>query len=92
MHETAGDSNIRLVAVLPDTLDQSQQYLSYLGVSVNEVRQASLKSIGVGGTPTLILVDKDGQVAVSWIGKLPPGKEVEVLKRLQVNNVANLVN
>jgi thioredoxin-related protein len=90
--ETTGNSNIRLVAVLPNAVEESKQYLSYLGVSVNEVRQASLRSLGVGETPTLILVDKEGKVAGSWIGQLPSSKEGEVLKHLQVNTVANSVN
>lgn len=93
MSETTGNNNnIRLVAVLPNAVEESKQYLSYLGVSVNEVRQASLRSLGVGGTPTLILVDKEGKVAGSWIGQLPSSKEGEVLKHLQVISVANSVN
>lgn len=82
----AGRSNLHLVALLPNTIDESQQYLSELGVSVSEIRQAPLNSIGAEGTPTLILVDGAGKVAASWVGQLPPDKEAEVMKRLQVNN------
>lgn len=86
--EMARNSNVRLVAVLPNTVDESKKYLGDLGLSIHEVRQASLSSLGVGGTPTLILVDGTGKVEASWVGQLPPGKETEVLKRLHVSTVA----
>jgi thioredoxin-related protein len=89
VRKTAEQSNVHLVAALPNTVDESKHYLSYLGVSVNEIRQASLSSIGVEGTPTLILVDGAGKVEASWVGRLPLGKEAEVLDRLQVSNVAD---
>lgn len=75
--------NVRLVAVLPQTVNDSQQYLSKLGVTVDEIRQSSLNSIGVSGTPTLILADNTGTVSGAWVGKLQPDKEAEVLDRLK---------
>jgi hypothetical protein len=51
-------------------------------VTVDEVRQDSLDSIGVTGTPTLILVNREGAVDGVWVGKLPPEGETEVLGRL----------
>jgi thioredoxin-related protein len=89
VRETAGYSNLQLVAALPNTVNDSKQYLSDLGISLNEVRQVSLSSLGVEGTPSLILVDRAGKVAASWVGQLPPDKEAEVLKHFQVNNAAN---
>lgn len=75
--------NTRLVAVLPQELGEGQEYLKKLGVEVDGVKQSSLASVGVRGTPTLILVDRRGQVIESWAGKLPPDQEAEVLSRLQ---------
>ncbi len=75
--------NIRLVAVFPEPEEQSRKYLSDLGVTVDEVRQGRLDSIGVVGTPTLIFADADGAVATSWRGKLSSDKETEVLARLK---------
>lgn len=86
VRETAGRGNVRLVAVLPDEVDESKQYLGDLGIPLDEVRQASPYSLGVGGTPTLILVDGAGKVSASWVGRLAPDKETDVLNRLQVND------
>lgn len=75
-------SGTRLIAVLPQAVDAGRKYLVDLGVPVDEVRQANLNSLGVKGTPTLILVDNKGSVTASWVGKLPAEKESEVINRL----------
>lgn len=78
----AGNKNVRLIAVTPQTTDEAKQYLDEHKLSVDEMKQSSLDKIQVGGTPTLILVDRKGAVIESWRGKLPPEKEAEVIKRL----------
>jgi hypothetical protein len=54
-------------------------FLSHLGVHLKQLQPTS---IGVDGTPTLLLINKDGIVTDSWRGKLPPEKEREVIARL----------
>lgn len=81
--ERARIQNIRLVAVFPQPVAEAQKYLSDLGVTVDEVRQVRLDSIGVVGTPTLIIADANGAVAASWRGKLPGEKESELLAALK---------
>lgn len=89
VHETAGRKDVQLIAVLPQDVSEGKKYLNDLNVPIYEVRQVSLSSLSVGGTPTLILVNSAGIVTDSWVGKLPPDKESEVLNRLQVNRAAN---
>ena len=74
----------RVVAVLPQSVEEGKSYLQRLGVSVDEVRQLPLNKIGVHGTPTLILIDTSGSVKNSWVGKLPTEKEADVVKHLQL--------
>lgn len=81
--EAKGRSDIQLVAVLPQPPSEGQKYLDDLGVSIKNIKQATLSSIQVKGTPTLLLVDNKGVVTGAWAGKLPPGKEDEVISRLQ---------
>jgi thioredoxin-related protein len=76
--------NFQLIAVLPQSLDDGRKYLNDLGIAVDAVKQLTPSSIGVRGTPTLLLVNKDGVVTDSWIGKLPPPKETEVFNRLNL--------
>lgn len=80
--EAAQDSSVQIIAVLPQDVAESKQYLIGLDVPIHEVRQSGLELLGVQGTPTLILVNGNGEVTESWAGKLPPEKETEVLKRI----------
>jgi len=75
--------HVPVIAALPDEPAASQEYLRHLGIVVPEVRHASLRSIGVGATPTLVLVDARGAVARSWVGQLSQAREAEVFRSLQ---------
>ena len=77
---------VRLVAVLPQEVADSKQYLNDLNVPIGDVRQAGLEALGVQGTPTLILVNSKGKVLESWAGKLPPEKETEIFRRIGEND------
>ncbi|MFL6209948.1 MAG: peroxiredoxin family protein [Pyrinomonadaceae bacterium] len=81
--ELSGQKNIGLVALLPQPVDNARTYLTSLGVAVADVRQVPLDALGVVGTPTLILVNKEGVVIDAWRGQLPSNKEQEVLSQLK---------
>jgi len=72
-----------LIAVFPQSTADGRQYLNRHGVGIEDVHQSTLGSLGVQGTPTLILVDDKGVVLNSWVGKLPADKEAEVLSQLE---------
>lgn len=80
---------VRLVAVTPHKVEAGRKYLEKLGVPVSEVTQVPLESIGVQGTPTLLLVDERGSVTKEWIGKLPAEQEAEVLDHLSAPATRN---
>ena len=80
--EKAGHDDVRLLAVLPQSVEEAQRYLGEHGVVVSEVRQSPPDAVGVRGTPTLIIVDSAGSVVESWVGKIPAEKEAEVLSRI----------
>lgn len=80
--QAAAAKGVKIVAVLPQPQDESRQYLEGLAIPVADIRQAALGSLNVKGTPTLILVNDKGEVAASWVGKLPSDKESDVLARL----------
>ncbi|MGA9995841.1 MAG: hypothetical protein WBP93_10520 [Pyrinomonadaceae bacterium] len=89
VRETAGHGTTHLLAVLPQTTDESKRYLNDMGVTIEDVKQAELDSIGVRGTPTLILVNNQGVVMNSWAGKLPADGEADVLRHLQEKPVSS---
>lgn len=79
----SGKGNTRLVAILPQSLEEGRAYLNQLGISVDEIRQFRFNQIGVQGTPTIILVDRSGIVKKTWVGKLSPQEELVVLNTLR---------
>lgn len=82
MVEKSKEKGTKLVAVLPNSREESQQYLKENGVDIQEIRQAQLNTVNVQGTPTLILVNDKGEVSKAWIGKLLADQEQEVINNL----------
>lgn len=74
--------DVRIVALVPQPAEEGQAYLKRLQVEVDDVRQTQLGDLGVGGTPTLILVDGKGVASEVWVGALSPDKEEEIVGRL----------
>jgi thiol-disulfide isomerase/thioredoxin len=79
------ESGVRPIAVVPQSVAEGRLYLNRLGVPVGDVRQLSLDSIGVSGTPTLLLVDDAGHVSGKWVGKLDPDREAELLEQVRAS-------
>ena len=79
---SAASGNTKIIAVLPQSVEESKKYLQKLGVRVDEIRSAPLSDINVAGTPTLMLVDGKGLVKNVWVGKLPDEKQSEVLSAI----------
>jgi len=75
-------NDVRVVAVFPQPVDDGRNYLTKLGVSVSDVVQSSLGSVGVSGTPTLLLIDTEGSVTDSWVGKLSDSEAAKVLAQI----------
>jgi rhodanese-related sulfurtransferase len=81
-----GRSDIRVVALFPEGFSEAENYLSEMGLSVSETKEALLPSLGIQRVPTLALIDKNGIVSNVWIGKLPPKIEAEVIAALRLTN------
>jgi len=82
------NSRVRLVAVLPQDVAASRQYLHSLKVPIEEVRQSSLDAMRVEGTPTLILVNGKGEAMEAWAGRLSTEGETEVLNRIEAKRTS----
>ena len=78
----ASEKGVKVIAVLPDPLEESNLYFKENGLEIQDVRQSSLNTVNVSGTPTLMLLNEKGEVSNSWVGKLFPDKEQEVINQL----------
>jgi len=77
VQEQAGKS-VKILAVLPQSASEAEQYLNGEGVHVDQVKQVELGSIGVRGTPTMLLVNSGGVVTKVWPGKVQSEDEDKV--------------
>ncbi|CAN5394339.1 hypothetical protein BH10ACI3_BH10ACI3_11180 [soil metagenome] len=73
---------LSFIAILPQELDEAKKYLKSENIDISQVYKASFASIGVTGTPTLLLVDENGIISEFWRGRLSPEKEAEVLSKI----------
>lgn len=75
-------NNVQLVAVLPQAVEESRAYIRKLGLAIEEIVQSPLGAVGASGTPTLILINKDGSIRDSWAGKLPEDEAAKVIRQI----------
>ena len=71
--------DVHLTAVFPEPVAEARVYLGRMKIPISDVRQVELSTLRVYGTPTVILVDRNGHVAKTWLGRLEPELEEEVL-------------
>jgi thiol-disulfide isomerase/thioredoxin len=75
-----GGDDVAVVAVFPNDAEAVSQTVKEEGLSLPSVSAVPLEGLGVVGTPTLILVDREGKVVRSWVGLLTPRGELDLLK------------
>jgi hypothetical protein len=66
--------------VFPGDPEKGREYLRSLRVPITDVRQGKPPSLPIRGTPTLLLVDRDGIVRKVWAGQLSPEGERDVIE------------
>ena len=81
--ETESRSDFKLVAVFPQDTAAAAQYLRMHEITAHQIVQAHPPSLGVGGTPTLLLVDQNGIISETWFGQLLADQEQAVFARLR---------
>jgi rhodanese-related sulfurtransferase len=76
------EGSFQLVAVFPESLNESRQYLEELKVPITEIRQSSLRRLGFKGTPSVVVVDRFGSVKSISLGKLTAEDESQMIASL----------
>lgn len=76
----------QVIALLPQAVNESNEYLRHLGVTADEIKESSLHEFGILYTPTLLRVNESGTVVDIWKGKLTAAGEAEVLTRFGVGS------
>ena len=71
-----------VVVVMPQGEQDAQAFLSKHAIAPSSVVSASLASIQVNATPTLLLISPSGIVTKAWIGELTDTQQHEVIESL----------
>ncbi len=80
----ASPKRIGVIAAFPQDTGTGKRFLNDLIIPITNIVQTSLDAIHVKGTPTLILLDKKGLVMQTWLGRLPPELEQEVMDSMRL--------
>jgi thioredoxin-related protein len=77
-------SAVKVVVAVPadEAREAEQKHLTDAGVQSDALVTLDFSSIKVPGTPTLLLVDKQGKVLDVWVGKLDKNGEEDVIAAL----------
>ena len=73
-------SNTAIVAVFPDAADAVKEAVQAEALGVHALAGVPLEKLKVSGTPSVLLVDRNGTVVNVWIGMLSPRQELEVMR------------
>ncbi|MDT4954917.1 MAG: hypothetical protein QOJ02_3055, partial [Acidobacteriota bacterium] len=66
----SGASPVAITAMFPNSADEVGHYAQENGLKMKTVASVDFIGLNVSATPTIILVDKTGNVINFWIGKL----------------------
>jgi hypothetical protein len=83
-HMAQDKSGLHLMIIMPRP--DAHDYINKLGLTIGDIKIMPFDGLNIGGTPTLILVDKNSVIRKAWIGKLPGHMEDDVLSTLGLSS------
>lgn len=79
-----GNSTTRLIALFPNTQSEVNQYVKDRQLDLNTIAAVDFNALNVSGTPTMILIDRNGKILDFWVGKLLEGDQLQVVKAVSM--------
>jgi thioredoxin-related protein len=80
--KNSAEGGPRMIAVLPQPDEESRKFLDEMSITIKDVKHATAASLGLAGTPSLVLVNNKGVIVGVWTGKLPQETEAKLLAQL----------
>lgn len=72
--EEASKQNVKVMAVLPNTMEEANAYVKSIKLPIDDIRSGPLSSYKIPGTPTVLFINSSGIVERVWFGDTS-GKE-----------------
>ena len=82
MQQTAQQAT-RIVAVFPNPQTEVNRYKQQNQLNLESLPAVNYSTLGVTGTPTLVLVDSTGRIVDFWVGKLSEVEQQEVIEAVE---------
>lgn len=87
---TKANGQLDVIGVFPQPETEAKKFFEDAHVRATQVVSASLDTVGVSATPTLLLVDTKGKVIDAWLGALDEkGRQQLVARVLPGSSVAH---
>jgi rhodanese-related sulfurtransferase len=80
--EEASKRGVKLLAVLPNSVEEGRDYVKSLGLPIQDIYSGALESFKIQGTPTVTLLDNTGTVISVLVGGVTAAREQEMREEL----------
>jgi len=81
-----GNKSTRILALFPNSEEEVARYTEANQLKLDTVANVDFRPLLISGTPTMVLVNKSGEVKNFWLGKLADPEEDEFLRSLIAEN------
>ena len=75
-------SKTRVVPIFPNSNKAVSDYLQQNHLDWAPLREIDFDSLGVSGTPTMILLNANGTIENIWVGKIPEDQEAKLIDEI----------
>ena len=80
------ENDIRIVAIFPNGPGEVKEYVERSKLQVQTIAGVDFEQLNLAGTPTLMVVTREGTLRDFWVGKLAENVEQEVVRGIGISN------
>lgn len=81
-HASQTGTGTQVVAIFPNETDEAREFLTAGNLEFRVLGRQDFAKLGIEGTPTLILLNRDGKVQSVWRGELSASDQDKVLSAI----------
>jgi hypothetical protein len=74
---------VAIVAVFPQDKAVAESFVKGSNIHINSVVSSDLPTIGISGTPTILLVRRSGKIEKAWVGELSATEQRDLIAQIE---------